>query len=259
MTLARWRAEREALVAAHAAVGVLVPNTADIEAVCARDRRSAADRAAVSDVHRWAGAVAGGGAAQAARVQRGVACGRRCDHGIWCSGWGDAGSTASCRGRIRVWRGAGRRSGSSPWPIRRQRMTHTPVWVRGDDGAESRRHISGYVTFGRPRALSPGRHLTGSLMSANISATSSCGARAVGTLYQAAVQVRRQELREVVHVFAQQRAAAEADPGRVRRQEVRGVDDGQVGVVLVDRHVGHDAHAHARGGHRSRSHRSRAR
>src|ERR1700741_1118478 len=33
VTLARWRAEREALVAAHAAVGVLVPNTADIEAV----------------------------------------------------------------------------------------------------------------------------------------------------------------------------------------------------------------------------------
>ena len=33
VTLARWRAEREALVAAHEAVGVLVPNTADIEAV----------------------------------------------------------------------------------------------------------------------------------------------------------------------------------------------------------------------------------
>ena len=33
VTLARWRAEREALVAAYAAVGVLVPNTADIEAV----------------------------------------------------------------------------------------------------------------------------------------------------------------------------------------------------------------------------------
>jgi len=33
VTLARWREEREALVAAHAAVGVLVPNTADIEAV----------------------------------------------------------------------------------------------------------------------------------------------------------------------------------------------------------------------------------
>ncbi len=33
VTLARWRAEREALLAAHAAVGVLVPNTADIEAV----------------------------------------------------------------------------------------------------------------------------------------------------------------------------------------------------------------------------------
>lgn len=31
--LARWRAEREALLAAHAAIGVLVPNTADIEAV----------------------------------------------------------------------------------------------------------------------------------------------------------------------------------------------------------------------------------
>ena len=33
VTLARWRSEREALTAAHAAVGVLVPNTADIEAV----------------------------------------------------------------------------------------------------------------------------------------------------------------------------------------------------------------------------------
>jgi uncharacterized protein (DUF934 family) len=33
VTLARWRAEREALLAAHASVGVLVPNTADIEAV----------------------------------------------------------------------------------------------------------------------------------------------------------------------------------------------------------------------------------
>lgn len=33
VTLARWRAEREALLARHAAVGVLVPNTADIEAV----------------------------------------------------------------------------------------------------------------------------------------------------------------------------------------------------------------------------------
>jgi uncharacterized protein (DUF934 family) len=35
VTLARWRAEREALLVAHAAVGVLVPNTADIEAVYA--------------------------------------------------------------------------------------------------------------------------------------------------------------------------------------------------------------------------------
>ncbi len=33
VTLTRWRAEREALLAAHAAVGVLVPNTADIEAI----------------------------------------------------------------------------------------------------------------------------------------------------------------------------------------------------------------------------------
>ncbi|HJS91658.1 MAG TPA: DUF934 domain-containing protein [Steroidobacteraceae bacterium] len=33
VTLARWRSQREALLAAHAAVGVLVPNTADIEAV----------------------------------------------------------------------------------------------------------------------------------------------------------------------------------------------------------------------------------
>ena len=35
VTLARWRSEREALLAAHAAVGVLVPNTADIEVVFA--------------------------------------------------------------------------------------------------------------------------------------------------------------------------------------------------------------------------------
>jgi uncharacterized protein (DUF934 family) len=33
VTLARWRAEREALLSGHEAVGVLVPNTADIEAV----------------------------------------------------------------------------------------------------------------------------------------------------------------------------------------------------------------------------------
>lgn len=33
VTLARWRAEREALLSGHTAVGVLVPNTADIEAV----------------------------------------------------------------------------------------------------------------------------------------------------------------------------------------------------------------------------------
>jgi uncharacterized protein (DUF934 family) len=33
VTLARWRAERAGLIARHAAVGVLVPNTADIEAV----------------------------------------------------------------------------------------------------------------------------------------------------------------------------------------------------------------------------------
>lgn len=33
VTLARWRTEREALLATHDAVGVLVPNTTDIEAV----------------------------------------------------------------------------------------------------------------------------------------------------------------------------------------------------------------------------------
>lgn len=33
VTLARWRVEREALLSRHEAVGVLVPNTADIEAV----------------------------------------------------------------------------------------------------------------------------------------------------------------------------------------------------------------------------------
>ena len=33
VTLSRWRAEREALLAGHSGVGVLVPNTADIEAV----------------------------------------------------------------------------------------------------------------------------------------------------------------------------------------------------------------------------------
>jgi uncharacterized protein (DUF934 family) len=33
VTLARWMAARETLLAAHTAVGVLVPNTADIEAV----------------------------------------------------------------------------------------------------------------------------------------------------------------------------------------------------------------------------------
>lgn len=33
VTLARWRAERETLLSRHDAVGVLVPNTADIEAV----------------------------------------------------------------------------------------------------------------------------------------------------------------------------------------------------------------------------------
>jgi uncharacterized protein (DUF934 family) len=44
VTLARWRAEREALLAGHAAVGVLVPNTADIEAVYAE----IADRALIA-------------------------------------------------------------------------------------------------------------------------------------------------------------------------------------------------------------------
>lgn len=43
VTLARWRGEREALLAAHADVGVLVPNTADIEAVFAE----IADRALI--------------------------------------------------------------------------------------------------------------------------------------------------------------------------------------------------------------------
>lgn len=33
VTLARWRGERQALLSRHEAVGVLVPNTADIEAV----------------------------------------------------------------------------------------------------------------------------------------------------------------------------------------------------------------------------------
>ncbi len=33
VTLARWAEQREALLSSHAAVGVLVPNTADIEAV----------------------------------------------------------------------------------------------------------------------------------------------------------------------------------------------------------------------------------
>lgn len=33
VTLARWAAERDALLSSHPAVGVLVPNTADIEAV----------------------------------------------------------------------------------------------------------------------------------------------------------------------------------------------------------------------------------
>jgi uncharacterized protein (DUF934 family) len=33
VTLARWRIEREALLTAQAAVGVLVPNTADVEAI----------------------------------------------------------------------------------------------------------------------------------------------------------------------------------------------------------------------------------
>lgn len=33
VTLARWRSEREALLIRHPAVGVLVPNTADIEAI----------------------------------------------------------------------------------------------------------------------------------------------------------------------------------------------------------------------------------
>ncbi|HVS75968.1 MAG TPA: DUF934 domain-containing protein, partial [Steroidobacteraceae bacterium] len=33
VTLTRWRQERDALLSAHASVGVLVPNTADIEAI----------------------------------------------------------------------------------------------------------------------------------------------------------------------------------------------------------------------------------
>jgi len=33
VTLERWRSQRQALLATHAAVGVLVPNTADVEAI----------------------------------------------------------------------------------------------------------------------------------------------------------------------------------------------------------------------------------
>ena len=40
----------------------------------------------------------------------------------------------------------------------------------------------------------------------------------------------RQQFDEFIHVGAQQRAAAEADPGRMSFEEVRGVEHDQVSV-----------------------------
>ena len=65
-------------------------------------------------------------------------------------------------------------------------------------------------------------------------------------LDQAAREVRSEQLDEIELVFAQQAAAPEADPGRVRREQVRRVDVHQVGVVLLfDGHAGDDADAEA--------------
>src|SRR5437660_11289920 len=68
------------------------------------------------------------------------------------------------------------------------------------------------------------------------------GGGTVGALDEAPVEVGREQLREVVHVLAQQCAAAKADPGRVRGEQVRGVDPREVRIVLSDRHVRDDAH-----------------
>ena len=62
-------------------------------------------------------------------------------------------------------------------------------------------------------------------------------------LDQPPVEVRGQELREVVHVFAQQRSAPESEPGGVSGEHVAGIDRDQIGVPGVDRHVRHDADA----------------
>jgi len=66
------------------------------------------------------------------------------------------------------------------------------------------------------------------------------GTRAVRTVHEPAVQVRSEQLRELVHVLAQQRAAPEADPGGVRGEHVRGIDRDQVRILRIDRHVRDD-------------------
>jgi len=45
------------------------------------------------------------------------------------------------------------------------------------------------------------------------------------------VEMRCEQLRELVHVPAQQCPAAEADPGGVRGKQVRGIERDQVGSV----------------------------
>src|SRR5689334_2681185 len=70
-----------------------------------------------------------------------------------------------------------------------------------------------------------------------------CGA--VRTVYEATIEVRGEKLREVVHIFPQQRAAAETDPGRVSGEQVTRIDGDQVCVVFLEGHVGDDAYTQA--------------
>src|SRR5262245_40418874 len=63
-----------------------------------------------------------------------------------------------------------------------------------------------------------------------------------GPIDEPAVQVRREELQELIHISPQQPAAVEADPGRVDREQVRPVDRRKIAILLgVDREIREDA------------------
>ena len=57
------------------------------------------------------------------------------------------------------------------------------------------------------------------------------------TLDEAAIEMRREKLSEVVHVLSQQGASPEADPRRVTGQQVGRIDRDQIFFLGIDRHV----------------------